>query len=147
MSEQLTVVGNIASEPRQGLTGSGVPYLSFRVASDQRRWDRATGAWVSATPSFYTVNAYRSLAENAAGSLQVGDRVIVSGRFRLRDWADGSRRGTTAEIDADALGPELRWGRTVFHARPRQHEADDTAQEPGGAEIDSPEADALPVPF
>lgn len=114
MSESITVVGNVAAEPRRGTTGGGVPYVSFRIASDARRFDRATGQWVDGQPNWYTVSAYRALAENAAASIHQGDRVVVSGRLRLRDWNDGERRGTAAEIDADALGHDLRWGTTAF---------------------------------
>ncbi len=64
--------------------------------------------------NWYTVTSYRQLATNAVGSVQKGDRVIVSGRLRIRDWESGEKRGTNVEIDADALGHDLSWGKSVF---------------------------------
>ena len=42
----ITIVGNVVDEPRLRTTSSsGVPVLSFRVASTSRRLDRETGKW------------------------------------------------------------------------------------------------------
>ncbi|MDR2294091.1 MAG: single-stranded DNA-binding protein [Microbacterium sp.] len=115
MTENITVVGNVASEPRQATSGAGAIYTSFRLATDNRRFDRATGEWVDGTPNWFTIYVWRALGENALASVRTGDRVLISGRLRLRAWTDGDRRGTAAEIDADAMGPDLRWGTTTFH--------------------------------
>jgi single-strand DNA-binding protein len=56
------------------------------------------------------VNAWRTLAENAAESLTRGARVVVVGRLRSRSWEnqEGETR-SAVEIEADELGPSLRW--------------------------------------
>jgi single-strand DNA-binding protein len=51
---------------------------------------------------------------NVVGSVNKGQRVVVSGKLRVRDWESGDRAGTTVEIDADALGHDLAWGTSVF---------------------------------
>ncbi len=43
-----------------------------------------------------------------------GQRVVVTGRLRVRDWESGDRTGTTVELDADAIGHDLSWGTAVF---------------------------------
>lgn len=114
MTDNITIVGNIASDPRPATTGTGIDVITFRVASDQRRYDKASDKWIDGEPNWYTVSAYRALAVHAATSLHKGDRVIVHGKLRLRPWTDGEKRGTAVEIDAEAMGPDLRWGTTTY---------------------------------
>jgi single-strand DNA-binding protein len=114
MTEIITVTGNIATEPEQRTIGEGVRVTSFRLASPHRRYDRGTGKWVDQYTNFFTVSAFRGLGEHAYASLHQGDRVIVTGRLRLRDWDNGTRSGTNADIDADAIGHDLLWGTTSY---------------------------------
>lgn len=115
MSDIITVTGLIATDPRHVITGEGrLPITSFRLASTQRRFDRNEQKWVDADTNWFTVTAFRQMATNAAGSLHRGDRVVVTGRMRIRDWEAGERKGTTVEIEADAVGHDLFWGTTAF---------------------------------
>lgn len=114
MSDTITVTGNIVTDPQKIDTPAGVPITSFRIASNQRRFDRETNAWVDGQTNFYSVSAFRQLGRNAFASLRKGDRVIVSGRFKLRAWDTGSKQGVSADIDAESLGPDLLWGTTSF---------------------------------
>lgn len=114
MTEHITLVGNVASTPEHAQTPSGVSVLTFRLASNRRRFDAKSGAWVDAGTNWYTVSAYRRLADNARDSLGKGDSLIVTGRLRLREWESAGRRGMSAEVDAEALGPDLRWGTSRF---------------------------------
>ena len=163
MSDIITVTGLIATDPRHLITGEGrLPITSFRLASTQRRFDRKEQKWVDADTNWFTVTAFRQMATNAAGSLNKGDRVVVTGRMRIRDWETGERNGTTVEIEADAVGHDLYWGttsftRTIQSSLTRQ---EDQAEEAFPAEIqqaladedaETPElvsaADALAQPF
>jgi single-strand DNA-binding protein len=114
MSETITVTGNVATEPQQRTIGDGISVTSFRVACTHRRFDRETQAWVDAYTNYYSVSAFRSLGRNAFASLHSGDRVVVSGTLRLKEWDNGTRRGMTAEIDAESIGHDLLWGVTTY---------------------------------
>ncbi|MCP2636732.1 single-stranded DNA-binding protein [Microbacterium sp. HD4P20] len=114
MNETITITGNIATEPEFKRIGNGVPVINFRVASGQRRYDRATNTWVDAGTNWYSVSAFRGLAEHALDSLHKGDRVLVTGRLRLREWDTGTKRGVAVEIDAEAIGHDLLWGTSTF---------------------------------
>lgn len=125
MNDHLTIVGNIASDPQHTITPSGVSILNFRLASNHRRFDNKTGQWVETDPNWYSVSAFRRLADNGKLSLARGDSVIVSGKLRVRDWESNGKRGTSVDLEADTIGPDLRFG-TVRYARSRsERSADD----------------------
>lgn len=109
MSDTLTVTGLIATTPRHITTSEGVEILSFRLASSQRRFDKTANRWVDASTNWYTVTAFRNLAVNAYASLNKGDRIVVVGRLRIRDWQNDERTGTNVEIEAETLGHDLFW--------------------------------------
>ncbi|WP_127819541.1 single-stranded DNA-binding protein [Microbacterium sp. CPCC 204701] len=135
MSDTITITGNVATPPEFKRTPAGVAITTFRVASAQRRYDRATGAWTDAGTNWYTVSAFRGLADHAFHSLSKGDRVILTGRLRLREWDNGTRRGISVEIDAEALGHDLLWGTTTFEKDDRSARAErDSSWSPSAAD-------------
>ena len=114
MSDIITITGLIATTPRHVVTAEGLPITSFRLASSQRRYDKAAEKWVDASTNWYTVTAFRQLAINTVPSLSKGDRIVVSGRIRVRDWQNDDRTGTTVEIEAESIGHDLFWGTATF---------------------------------
>ena len=114
MTDTITLTGLVATAPRHLITSEGVPITSFRLASQQRHFDRKSGNWVDGATNWYTVTAFRNLAINAVNSVKKGERVVAHGKLRISDWESGQKRGTNVEIDADALGHDLSWGTTVF---------------------------------
>lgn len=135
MSDTITITGNVATPPELKRTPAGIAITTFRVASTQRRYDRATGVWTDASTNWYTVSAFRGLADHAFHSLSKGDRVILTGRLRLREWDNGTRRGIAVEIDAEALGHDLLWGTTTFERDEGTSRADaDTSWSPSAAD-------------
>lgn len=114
MSDTITLTGLVATTPRHVTTSEGLSITSFRLASSQRRFDRSEQRWVDGDTNWYTVSTFRALATNASVSLGKGDRVIVTGRLRIRDWQDADRSGTTVEIEADTIGHDMFWGTSTF---------------------------------
>lgn len=142
MNDIVTLTGVVATEPRHIVTGSGLPITSFRLASSQRRYDTTKQVWVDAATNWYTISTFRQLAVNAAASIRKGERVVLTGRLRLRDWGDDERKGTAVEVDADAIGHDLLWGTTAFT---RAVSAKQLAPASERDEFDSaPDADADP---
>jgi single-strand DNA-binding protein len=119
----VTVVGTLVSDARPRRVGpDGTLVLNFRIASNERRYDKGSESWVDGESLYLSVNCWRRLAENAA-SLVKGDPVIVNGKLRTREWTTehGERRSVT-ELDATAVGPDLaRCAATV--RKPRREES------------------------
>jgi single-strand DNA-binding protein len=106
---QVTLVGNLTDDPELRYTPNGAAVCKFRIAVNRRLPDGA-GGWKDGEASYFTVNCWRSLGENAAESLTRGSRVVVAGRLNYRSWEnqDGDKR-SAIEIEADEVGPSLRW--------------------------------------
>jgi len=113
MSDTITIVFNNATTPEKK-TWNGTTITTFRVASKDRRFDRTSGVWIDGETNWYTVSVYRRLAEHAFESLHRRDRVILTGRLRVRNWDSGDKRGTSVDVDADAIGHDLLFGTTTF---------------------------------
>ena len=128
--DSITIVGIVATPPELKHTGTGVPITTFRVARGLRRFDPETRTWSDSGTNWYTVSMFRSLADHAYKSLQCGDRVILTGRLRLREWDNGTRKGTAVEIDADAIGHDLLWGTSTFVKDSRRSTSEQTSEWP-----------------
>lgn len=127
MSDTITITGLVATTPRHLVTSTGLPITSFRLASTQRRYDNASQSWIDGDTNWYTVTCFRTLALHAHESINKGDRVMVSGKLRIREWEAGEKTGTTVDIEAETLGHDLLWGtakftRTLSHAPTEREE-------------------------
>lgn len=114
MSETITVSGLVATTPRHLVTQDGLPITSLRMAASHRKFDRTLNKWVDGDTNWYTVTAFKQLAINIAGAIAKGERIIVTGKLRVRDWDNGERAGTSVEIEATSVGHDLNWGTSVF---------------------------------
>jgi len=114
MSENITVAGLVATTPRHLITQDGLPITSFRLASSHRKFDREQNKWVDGETNWFTVTVFRQLAINASTSIAKGERIVATGKLRVRDWDNGERAGTSVEIEADHLGHDLFWGTSSF---------------------------------
>jgi|SRR5690606_5558035 len=105
----ITLVGNLTRDPELRFTPSGAAVADFTVASTARTFDRQTNEWKDGDTLFIRCSAWRQLAENVAGSLTKGTRVIVTGALKVREYErqDGGR-GTSVEMTVDEVGPSLR---------------------------------------
>lgn len=138
MTDNLTVAGLVATPIKHTITAEGLEISSFRLASTSRRYDSATRAWVDGETNWFTITAFRHLAANVHASLDKGHRVVVAGRLKVREWRNGEQLGRDVEIIADALGPDLAWGRAQYTRTPRRVAADaenTPSSEDAGAEV------------
>lgn len=119
MSENVTVAGTVATEPKLTVTAEGLEISTFRLASNHRRFDRTEQKWIDAETNWFTVTAFRQFAGNVKKSIDKGQRIVVTGRLRVREWTNGERTGHDVEIVAEALGHDLAWGTSQFTRTPR----------------------------
>jgi single-strand DNA-binding protein len=108
----VTLVGNLTDDPEVRFTPAGTQVGSFRLAVTPRV--REGDQWKNGETSYFTVTCWRDLASHAADSLSKGDRALVIGRLKTRAWEtpEGERR-SVVEVEADEVGPSLKWATTT----------------------------------
>src|SRR5690625_1522082 len=118
---QITLVGNLVDDVDLRFTAQGTPVANFRVASTPRTFDRQAGEWKDGEAMFLTCTVWRQYAENIADTLTKGMRVIVQGRLKQRSFEtqQGEKR-TVFEVDAEEVGPALRYGTAKVTRTQRQ---------------------------
>jgi single-strand DNA-binding protein len=144
----ITIVGNLTDDPELRFTPNGVAVTSCRVAVNQRRFNRESNSWDDKLDGFFTCNVWREQAENVAGSLTKGTRVIVIGRLKSRSYEDreGQTRWVT-EIEADEISPSLRWASAKIERNPRGGGSGGGAADTWGAPPPASAPEAEDVPF
>ncbi|MEV4568993.1 single-stranded DNA-binding protein [Nonomuraea sp. NPDC049419] len=110
----ITLTGNVAAEPRQYSFDEGTRVTSLKVLTSHRYFDRKTGQWTDGEKVCFTVRCWRALGENVAASIRAGQPVVVSGKLRIREFGTDGDRRFMPEIEASAVGHDLRWGTGVF---------------------------------
>lgn len=117
----VTLVGNLTRDPELRFTTGGRGVASFGLAVSRRY--QVNGEWQEQT-SYFNIVAWGQMGENAASSFTKGMRVIVSGRLEQREYQnrEGEKR-TAIEINADEIGPSLRWATASVERTPRNDSA------------------------
>ncbi len=108
MNETLvTIIGTVITDVTPKKTQDGTRIASFRVASNQRKFDKESQAWVDGDSLFVAVTCWRDLAKHVSASLVKGDPVIVMGRLYTRQYEQEGQRRSITELDARTVGPDL----------------------------------------
>jgi single-strand DNA-binding protein len=107
-STPITVVGKVVTDITPRMTPGGIKVANFRLATQERSYDKAQDLWVDGDRMYLSVSCWRHLADHVADSLHKGDQVVVHGRMKLREYTmEGGERRTSVEVDAKAIGPDL----------------------------------------
>jgi single-strand DNA-binding protein len=141
---QITLVGNMVTDPVSRTVGNDVTVTTFRIASTPRHFDRSAGEWRDGETTFLPVTCWRRLAQHTAASLHKGDGVIVQGRLYSRSYDDkDQQRRTSYEVEAVAVGPDLNRGTAqLVRATRSVAAAPDAWNQSLGAEASTPTADS-----
>ena len=117
---RVVLCGNVASDVRHHKTDGDVSMAKFRLAVTKSRRDAGTGDWEDVHTSFYSVTAFRSLAQNVLASVTKGDPVMVTGELRVSEYLtkEGESR-LAVEIEAVAVGHDLSRGTSSFRRMAR----------------------------
>lgn len=131
----ITVVGNLTDHPEFRPTRTDGDRTRLRIAVSRRIRSSGGDGWENHLDGYFTVTVWGGAARNAVRSLHKGDRVVVSGRLVRRTFEvpgeDGPQKRSAIEINADEVGPSLRW-----HAWARIRDEDGSLRPP--AALDSP---------
>ena len=109
MSVQVTLMGNLTRDPEIRFTAKGDAVAKMSVAVNERV--REGDTYVDGPVSYYEVEAWRQLAENAAEAFRKGDRIIVVGKMKIDKYEtkEGEQRQKVV-VTADDLGKSQKFG-------------------------------------
>ena len=116
----ITVVGNLTSDPELRFTPNGAAVANFTVASTPRTFDRQANEFKDGETLFMRCSIWRDAAEHVAESLHRGDRVIVTGKLVSRSWDKDGEKRSVMEMQADEVGPSLRYATAQVTKAQRQ---------------------------
>ncbi|WP_193312897.1 single-stranded DNA-binding protein [Georgenia subflava] len=121
---KVTVRGFVGSEPVRHVVPSGKTFARFRVASTSRIRDSATGEFRDGDTVWFTVKAWKELAENILASLHKGTPVVLSGTLVSETWQSEQGERSSNVVKVDAIGPDLNTGTANFVKTVRSTAAD-----------------------
>ena len=99
-----TVVGNVG-DVQLKFTPNGKAVCEVSVAENHNRKNEQTGQWETESTTWRRVSFWENQAEAIANEIQKGDRVIVTGDEKLREYErnDGSK-GASLEMRGRHIG-------------------------------------------
>ena len=113
----VTFHGWAGSEVRHRVA-KDVSVATVRVAVTPRL--KRDGEWVDGETAWYSVTAWRTLADHLRDSVRKGDPVVVHGRLRTETWTpDEGPSSTTLQVEASLIGHDLTRGISHFIKAPR----------------------------
>jgi single-strand DNA-binding protein len=133
-SNNILLAGNLTKEPNLKFTGNGTATVTFSIAVN-RRWKSQLTGESTEVVSFFSVVAFGALAENAAETLDKGDRVVINGRCDQRSWVDeDGGHHERYEVVADEIATSLRYATASLTKVTRSAAKRSEVEKPAAAE-------------
>jgi single-strand DNA-binding protein len=104
----VTVSGNLTREPEVRNLPTGQAVCSLRIAHNERYKD-SSGQWADRA-AYFDVTVWSGLGEWMGRNLHKGQKVVVSGRLRWREWGEEGNKRQAVDITADSVVPVVRDG-------------------------------------
>jgi single-strand DNA-binding protein len=104
----VTVSGNLTREPEVRNLPSGTAVCALRIAHNDRYKD-ASGEWADRT-AYFDVTVWGGLGQWMGNNLSKGQKVVVSGELRWREWEQDGNKRQAVDITAFSVVPVVRDG-------------------------------------
>ncbi|MBI5325011.1 MAG: single-stranded DNA-binding protein [Ignavibacteriae bacterium] len=99
---KVLLVGNVGKEPDFKYTSSGIPVVTFRMATTEVWRDKENN--MQEHTDWHTVTAWRGLAEVIQKIVKKGSKVFVEGKLQSRQFDDKSgQRKQVVEVLAENI--------------------------------------------
>lgn len=126
---QVVMIGNLVADPELRFTPQGAAVANFTICQTERVYDKDTKQWTDGAKVFMRCTIWREAAERVAEELTKGQRVIVAGKLRQREFETKSgEKRSVIELEAEEIGPSLKFG-----AKGAKPKAQKPADDPWGA--------------
>jgi single-strand DNA-binding protein len=102
----VTVSGNLTRDPELRTLPSGNAVCNLRIAHNER-FKGGDGEWTD-RPQYFDVTVWSGLGEYLAKNLAKGEKVVVSGRLKWREFEVAGSKRQAVDITADSVVPAPR---------------------------------------
>jgi len=99
----VTVSGNLTRDPELRTLPSGTSLCNLRIAHNER-YKANDGDWAD-RPQYFDVTVWSGLAEYLAKNLTKGEKIVVSGRLKWREFETDGNKRQAVDITADSVVP------------------------------------------
>jgi single-strand DNA-binding protein len=104
---QITLSGNLTANPELRSLPSGQQLCQIRIAHNESRKNQS-GEYED-HPSYFDVTVWGGMGEWVAGNVAKGQKVVVAGRLRWREYESGDgKKRQAVDITADSVIPVTR---------------------------------------
>lgn len=103
----IQIVGNITADPELRFTPSGKAVANFTVAQTPRT--KQGDEYVDGEAMLFRCAAWGDYGEHVAESFEKGQRVLVSGRLKVRSYEKDGVTRTSLDVEVDECGHSLRF--------------------------------------
>ena len=93
-----TLIGNVGREPELTTLNNGSSKLTFGLVRNDRRKDG--DQWVDGPAQWFNVTMFGNDAERYIDSIHKGDRVVVIGESKYREWEKDGQKRSAIEVRA-----------------------------------------------
>lgn len=101
----VTISGNLTRDPETRQTASGMPIMSFGVASNERKKNNQ-GEWDDYA-NFIDVTMFGNRVNALSGILAKGMKVCIHGKLHYSSWDDKNGGGKRSKLEVIADSIEL----------------------------------------
>lgn len=131
--------GNLAADPELKIFDDGNASVRFRLIDNPTRTDRRTGEVVKETPVAMSCVARDPLARNIAAGAKKGERLLVWGILKTREYTDkDDNRRTVDYLSIEAAGDSYRFRKDDTQPADAEQTADTPwpeAAQPGSGSV------------
>lgn len=121
------ISGNLVGNPEWKKNRANEPLAVFRLADNQKKFNRESNTWDDAGVTYYDVAVTKiGLAENVMSSLRSGNRVTVTGTYEAEPFVTQSGEAKlnhkiwAEEVSASLVFNQVRVGPSVQQERSMQ---------------------------
>ena len=124
----VTVVGNLTRDPELRIFENGT-VANLGIAINESYKDKRSDEWKEITTFMNLAVWGEQEADNVVESLKKGDRVLVSGKLKVRQWeTDSGEKRQASEISVQEIGPTLKWATTTGTRNAKKDRSRDPSQ-------------------
>jgi single-strand DNA-binding protein len=104
----IQIDGRLVRDPEIRFTPSGKAVCSLTVVASRNKKNQQTDQWEETDTTFLDCQAWDKMAEQMAENLVKGDRVMITGEFKQREYEtrEGEKR-KTFEVSIRTIGKHL----------------------------------------